>query len=154
MLTNFEPNLYFQSLYKSKTEAYAYYYLFSLTRGPSQLLPSDSALVLQYGSGPSSDFLAKILGVDTLWFLCNTQFYFPFSSLLPYKSSKRIVFPVCCCSSAGSLCVCLWCRTPGFSSQVICFFNHQVCNGCEGCKVSFLFQGFAFVYFLSSFIHI
>jgi hypothetical protein len=64
---------------------------FALTRGPSQLLPSDSAPVLQYGSGPSSDFLAKIFGVDTPRFLCSTQFYFPLSSLLLCKSSKRVL---------------------------------------------------------------
>jgi hypothetical protein len=44
-----------------------------LTRGPGRLLPSDSAPVLQYGSGPSSGFLAKILGVDTPPFLWKTQ---------------------------------------------------------------------------------
>jgi hypothetical protein len=40
-------------------------FIITLTRGPGRLLPSDSAVVLQYGSGPSSDFLAKTLGVDT-----------------------------------------------------------------------------------------
>jgi hypothetical protein len=54
----------------------------TLTRGPGRLLTSDLALVLQYGSGTSSDFLAKILGVDTPLFLCNTKFYFSLSSLL------------------------------------------------------------------------
>jgi hypothetical protein len=44
-----------------------------LTRGPGRLLPSDSAPVLQYGSRPSSGFLAKILGVDTPPFLWKTQ---------------------------------------------------------------------------------
>jgi hypothetical protein len=46
-----------------------------LTRGPGQLSPSDSAPVLQYGSGPS-DYQAKILGVDTALFLRNMQLYF------------------------------------------------------------------------------
>jgi hypothetical protein len=40
-----------------------------LTRGPGRLLPSDLAPILQYGSRPPSDFLAKILGVDTSPFL-------------------------------------------------------------------------------------
>jgi hypothetical protein len=57
----------------------------SLTRGPGRLLSSDLALVLQYDSGPPSDFLAKILGVDTPLFLCNTQFYFSLSLLLLHK---------------------------------------------------------------------
>jgi hypothetical protein len=37
--------------------------------------------VLPYGSGPSPDFLAKILGVDLQQFLSNTQLYVPVSSL-------------------------------------------------------------------------
>jgi hypothetical protein len=41
-----------------------------------QLTPSDSAPVFQYGCGLSSDFLVKILGVDTPLFLCNAGFYF------------------------------------------------------------------------------
>jgi hypothetical protein len=32
-----------------------------LTRGPIQLLPSDSAAVFQYGREHSSDFLAKVI---------------------------------------------------------------------------------------------
>jgi hypothetical protein len=44
------------------------------------LWPSDLASILQYGCGPSPDFLAKILCVDTEMFLCDTQFYFPASS--------------------------------------------------------------------------
>jgi hypothetical protein len=46
------------------------------------LLPSNSALVLQSRSGPSSDLLAKILGVDTSMFLWKMQFYFLLSLLL------------------------------------------------------------------------
>jgi hypothetical protein len=42
-----------------------------LTREPGRLLPSDLAPVLLCGGGPSSDFLAKILGVDTSLFVCN-----------------------------------------------------------------------------------
>jgi hypothetical protein len=60
-----------------------------LTRGPSRLVPSEIAPVLQYGSGPSSHFLAKILGVDSLLFLCNTQFYFPLSSQLLLSPAKE-----------------------------------------------------------------
>jgi hypothetical protein len=40
-----------------------------LMRGPDQLLTFDLAPVLQYDTGSSSDFLAKILGVDTPLFL-------------------------------------------------------------------------------------
>jgi hypothetical protein len=47
-----------------------------LTRGTGRLLPSDLAPILQYSSRPPSDFLAKILGVDTSPFLWNTRFYF------------------------------------------------------------------------------
>jgi hypothetical protein len=53
------------------------------------LEPSDSAPGLQYDSGPSSGFLARILGVDTPLFLCNTQLYFPLCSLFLRKSRKR-----------------------------------------------------------------
>jgi hypothetical protein len=42
-----------------------------LTRGPGRLKPSNSAPVLQYGSRPSYDFLAKIFVVDTPLFLFN-----------------------------------------------------------------------------------
>jgi hypothetical protein len=52
-----------------------------LTRGPGRLLPSDLAPILQYGSRHPSDFLAKILGVDTSPFLWNTRFYFTRSYL-------------------------------------------------------------------------
>jgi hypothetical protein len=76
-----------------------------LKRGPSRLLPSDSAPILQYGNGPSSDFLAKILGVDTPPLLWKTQFYFSLVSLflhiLVYFSSTAaddrqvsLLFPV------------------------------------------------------------
>jgi hypothetical protein len=56
--------------------------VFVANKRTSRLLPSDSAPVLQCGCGPSSDFLGKILGVDTPLFLCNTQFYSPLSLLL------------------------------------------------------------------------
>jgi hypothetical protein len=48
----------------------------TLTRGSGRFIAPDSALVLQYGSGPSSDFLAKILDINTPLFLLNTQFHF------------------------------------------------------------------------------
>jgi hypothetical protein len=32
---------------------------------------------LLFSSGPSSDFLAKVLGVDTTLFICNAKSYFP-----------------------------------------------------------------------------
>jgi hypothetical protein len=62
-----------------------------LRRAPGRLLPSDSAPVLQYGSEPSSDILAKTLGVDTPLFLCNTQSCFSRSLLLfhTYRKSKH-----------------------------------------------------------------
>jgi hypothetical protein len=41
------------------------------------------------GSGPFSDLLAKILGVDTPPLLCKTQLYFPLSSLLLHKTVKK-----------------------------------------------------------------
>jgi hypothetical protein len=63
-----------------------------VARGPGRLLPSDSALVLKYGSGSSSDFLAKILSVDTPPFLWKTQFYFPLSSLLLHILVKCSIF--------------------------------------------------------------
>jgi hypothetical protein len=44
--------------------------------------PPNSAAGLQEGSGPSADFLAKILSVDTPLFLYHTRIYFIFSSLL------------------------------------------------------------------------
>jgi hypothetical protein len=50
-----------------------------LTVEPRGLRPSDSAPILQYGSAPSPDFLAKILCVDTELSLCNTRLYFPVS---------------------------------------------------------------------------
>jgi hypothetical protein len=61
------------------------------TTGPGQFLPSDLTPVLLYGSGSSSDFLPKILGVNTTLFLCNTQFYFTLSSVLLCKSHKTVI---------------------------------------------------------------
>jgi hypothetical protein len=64
------------------------HYRAALTRGPGRLLPSDSAPILQYGSGPSSDLLAKVLGADTPPFLWKTQFYFPLYSPLLHTIIK------------------------------------------------------------------
>jgi len=51
----------------------------TLTRGASHLVPSDLVLVLHCGSGPYSDFMAKIWGVNTA--VCNMPPYFPHYSL-------------------------------------------------------------------------
>jgi hypothetical protein len=77
-----------------------------LTRGPGRLKTSDSAPVLQCGSGPSSDFLAKILVADTPLFLCNTQFYLPLSSLLLHKHYKGRRTYVVSDNSDGSMFAC------------------------------------------------
>jgi hypothetical protein len=66
--------------------------LMTLTMGPGRLLYSNLAPVLQYCSGLSSVFLAKILGVDTPPFLWTTQFYFPLSSLLLHILVKCSIF--------------------------------------------------------------
>jgi hypothetical protein len=84
-----------------------------LTRGPCRLLPSDSAPVLKYGSGPSSDFLAKIVNVDTPLFLCNTQFYFS-PSLHDEQSYFVLIF-----------CLTLWLlSTVWFSLVPVCWKKH------------------------------
>jgi hypothetical protein len=43
----------------------------------------------------------------------------------------------------------VWVTQVWFPSKL--FFNHQVCNGCEGYKVSFIFQVFVFIF--SFFFH-
>jgi hypothetical protein len=58
-------------------------------RRPSKLVPSDTAPVLQFGSGTSSPSWPNILGVNTSLFLCSIQFYFSHSLLLCCKSHKR-----------------------------------------------------------------
>jgi hypothetical protein len=63
-----------------------------LKTGPSRLKHFDLAPILHCRNGSSSDFLAKILEVDTPVFLCNTLFHFPLSSLLLLKSRKRREF--------------------------------------------------------------
>jgi hypothetical protein len=57
-------------------------------KGTRLIEATDLAPVLQYGSGLSSDFLAKILRVDTPLFLWNMQFCFTVSPLLVYKSHE------------------------------------------------------------------
>jgi hypothetical protein len=57
-------------------------YLLSLRTGPGRLLTSSLALVLWYGTGPSSNFLAKILRVNTPHcFSQQTNFIFHINSL-------------------------------------------------------------------------
>jgi hypothetical protein len=56
------------------------------------IVTSNSAPVLQHGSGLSSDFLAKILDVDTPPFPWKTQFYFALSSLIFYSLVKCSTF--------------------------------------------------------------
>jgi hypothetical protein len=73
--------------------------LFStLTRGPANCNPP----VLRYSSGPSLEFLAKILGVDTQQFLCNTHFYFTVAALWVDKSYWSTVWHVVHNRSVGS----------------------------------------------------
>jgi hypothetical protein len=89
----------------------------STDKGARSTETLDSAPVLQYGSGPSSVFLAKILGVNTALFLFNTQFYFPLSSLLVRKSHKSRQPYVISDSSVGSELVCDVAGWLGFDSQ-------------------------------------
>jgi hypothetical protein len=44
----------------------------ALPRGSAQLLPSLSVRVVSYDSGPCSDILANILGVNMSLFFCNS----------------------------------------------------------------------------------
>lgn len=108
-----------------------------LTRGPSQLLSPDWALVLQYGSGSPSDFLAKILDVDTPLFLFKTSFYFPFSPLLLCKSSRRIIPSVHHHSSVGSM----YAYGAGDPALVPKWADFLItrCSGCRGHQISFVF---------------
>jgi hypothetical protein len=53
-------------------------WLFNTNKGPSQMLPSDSALAVQYGSGPSNEFLVRTSGVDTVPFFWIHDFIFQF----------------------------------------------------------------------------
>jgi hypothetical protein len=66
-------------------------------------------------SGPSYNFLAKILGVDSPLFIFNTEFYFPLSLLLVHKSHKGSCTYAVCDSSVGSVfvyCVSGWGSKP------------------------------------------
>jgi hypothetical protein len=62
------------------------------------IVASDSAVVLKCGCELSSDFLARVLGVDASRFLCDTQFYFPLLSLLLCVLCKRMMSSVHYCS--------------------------------------------------------
>jgi hypothetical protein len=61
-----------------------------LRRGHHRLKPSNLAPVLQYVSGTSDNFLAKLRSVDTPLFLFNTELCCPLSLLSVYKSHKSI----------------------------------------------------------------
>jgi hypothetical protein len=84
--------------------------------------------VLQCGAGPSYDFLAKILGIDTPLFLLNTLF--DFSLLHCYAGS--LVKGLCDKLLTAQLVACLpltratqvWFPRKSFS-----FSNNHVCNG-------------------------
>jgi hypothetical protein len=60
-------------------------------------------LVLQYDNGPFCKFVAKLLGVDTILFLLNTESYFPLSSLLVHNPHKSRHMYVVSDSSVGSM---------------------------------------------------
>jgi hypothetical protein len=53
----------------------------TLIMGLGQSLLSDLAPILKYGSTPSSDFLVKILGVNTSRLVWHMQFYFIHSDI-------------------------------------------------------------------------
>jgi hypothetical protein len=118
-----------------------------LTSGPGRLKSSNSAPVLQYGSGLSSDFLAKMWSTDTPLFLCNTQFYFPLPSLKVCKSLKVGLLML---SAIVQLAMCLpRCRRLGFDSQWSDLFNHHVYNDFGGRKIYFYFNSLhLFILFL------
>jgi hypothetical protein len=109
--------------------------------GPSRSLASDLPPVLQCGSRPSSAFLAKILGVYTLQFVFNAQFYFTGFSLLLHKfciqhllSSYTIAQWVVCLPMVRL--THLWFTKYSFSFS----FIHNVCNGCGDCLCICLFS--------------
>lgn len=79
----------------------------TLSSGPS------SAPFLQYSSGTSFDFLAKIVGVHNPLFPWKTQFYFTISSLWLHILLK--------CSTS-------------------IFLNCHVCHGNRGRQISFIFK--------------
>jgi hypothetical protein len=123
--------------------------LFSLlTRGPSWLLPSDSAPVLQYGSGPFCDFLAKIFGVHTPPFLWKMQFYFPLSSLLLHTFVKCSIFILSAIAQVVVYFLTVWLIHVTFSSS---FLNYRVYHGYGGHQV-YLFLGLC-IYLFSFFLY-
>jgi hypothetical protein len=60
--------------------------LYTARKGTKSTKTSDSAPVLQYGSGPS--LTSWTIGSSTPLFLFNTKFGFPLSSLLVHKYHK------------------------------------------------------------------
>jgi hypothetical protein len=120
---------------------------YNLARGPGQLKSSNLALVLQYGSGPSPNFLAKILGVITSLFLCKTPFYFSLSSLLipkPHKSRHTDFF---CNSSVDSL--------PTVQVVSVWFLMRLFLTATSIMTLEAVIFYLTFcIYFISSFIHI
>jgi hypothetical protein len=93
--------------------------------------------VLQYGSGPSSDFLSKILGVDTTTFLWKTQFYFPLSSVLLHTLIKGSIFILSAIAQVVACLLMVW--PPVFHSQAgfyfYFFFNYHVYHGYRGRQI-------------------
>jgi hypothetical protein len=130
---------------------------FCHARRPNQLLPSNLTVILQYGSRPSSDFLAKILGVHTSPFVWNKQFYFTRSSLLLHKSCVGHQLLL---SAVAQWVVCLlMVRTTHIQFPkyyyflFFFFFNHHVYNGYGDHNISLTFKSLH-LHFLSSFTDI
>jgi hypothetical protein len=122
-------------------------------RGPRWLKPSGSTPVLQYDSGPSYDFMAKILYVNTPLFLFNTEFYFPLSSLLVHKSYKCRSTYIVSDSSVRSMFAYSASSWGSIPIEVIFLITMSV-MALEAIKFHLFFKIFAFIYFLSSFIRI
>jgi hypothetical protein len=108
-----------------------------LARGPSELPRLNLVLVLRCGSGTSSNFLIKILIVNTPLFLHNTQFKFSHSLLL-LRRSHKIKYPFIDHRSRVDSFFTSGAGDPDLHSQ-LGFFNHQVCNGFGDCNISFIF---------------
>jgi hypothetical protein len=106
------------------------------TMGPSGLLPSDLALVLQYGSGLVSNFLAKILDIGTHHFFGKHSF-FALSSLLLHTLIKGSIF---ISSLVAQVVACFLVVLPihvPFPSRFLflSFFNYHVYFGCGSCQI-------------------
>lgn len=90
------------------------------------MLPSNLALVLQYGSRPSSDFLDKILGIDTQSFLSNTQLILNFSHCYAVCLIRESVLEV---SAVAHLVACLIVvQVAQVQFLERSFLNHDVCS--------------------------